>query len=206
MDKYVNTKEACRLLGVHQRTLHNWDRKGKIKTIRTPGNHRLYNVEEYVKKVKCKNEVKCIENLEKLDEIKGQLSIGYVRVSSQGQKDDLERQMKEMINKYPKHLIIKDIGSGLNFNRRGLRKIINLGIEGKIKELVVLHKDRLTRHGFELITDIIEKYSNGKVIIDNKKEDKSQQEEIIEDVLHIMNVYVAKMNGIRKYNKNKGIL
>jgi predicted site-specific integrase-resolvase len=72
-------------------------------------------------------------------------------VSSIGQKDDLLRQETYIKKKYPDNILIKDIGSGINMNRRGLRKIIYLAIEGKIKQLVIVHKDRLIRFGFDLI-------------------------------------------------------
>jgi len=106
-----------------------------------------------------------------------------------------------MIKKYPSYEIIEDIGSGINFNRKGIRKIIKLGIEGKINKLVVAFKDRLTRFGFELIEDLIKEYSNGEIIIENEKEEKEPKEELVDDVLQILNVYTAKMNGLRKYNK-----
>ena len=76
-----------------------------------------------------------------------------------------------MRKKYENYEIIEDIGSGINFNRKGLRKIIKLGIEGKINKLVVAYKDRLTRFGFELLEDIIKEYSKGEIIIDNEKEE-----------------------------------
>ena len=100
-----------------------------------------------------------------------------------------------------KYEIIKDIGSGINFNRKGLRKIIKLGIEGKINKLVVAYKDRLTRFWFDLIEDLLKEYSNCD-IVKNDKEDKEAEEELVNDVLLILNVYTAKMNRLRKY-KNK---
>jgi len=96
--------------------------------------------------------------------------------------------------------MIEDIGSGLNLNKRGIRKIIKLAIDGKVNELVVLYKDRLTRFGYELIEDLIKEYSKGKIIIVNKKENQPPEEELAFDVLQ--NVYVAKMNGLRR-NKIK---
>ena len=90
-DKYITGKEATEKLGVHQRTLYQWDKKGWIETIRTDGNKRLYNVDKYLREKKCNNDVDCIKNLDNIDNIKGKLKISYVRVSSQGQKDDLER-------------------------------------------------------------------------------------------------------------------
>ena len=106
-----------------------------------------------------------------------------------------------MKKKYPKYEIIEDIGLGINFNRKGLRKIIKLGIEGKINKLVVAYKDRLTRFVFELIEDLIKEYSNGEIIIENEKEEKEPKEELVDDVLQILNVYTAKMNVLRKYYK-----
>ena len=183
MSIYKGGKEASNILGVHQRTLYNWEKKGLIKTIRTPGGKRLYDVSNYL-----------ITN-----RIKNRLNICYVRVSSNGQKDDLERQIKYMQHKYPKYLIIKDIGSGINMNRKGLNRIIDYAINGEISELVIAYKDRLSRFGYSFIERIITKYSNGKITIINKKINKSVQDELVEDVLQIMNVFVAKMNGLRKY-------
>ena len=90
----------------------------------------------------------------------------------------------------------------MNLNRKGLRKIIDMAIRGEIEEVVVVHRDRLCRFGYELIEDIISKYSNGKITIIEEIEDKEPREELVEDVLQIMNIFVAKMNGLRKYNKD----
>jgi putative resolvase len=153
--KFVGGKEASKIIGVHQRTLYLWDEKKLIETIRTPGGKRLYNVEKYIKEQECEKENKknndVCEKLDELDKIEGKLNVCYVRVSSNSQKDDLERQKEQMIKKYPNHKVIEDIGSGLNLNKRGIKKIITLAIDGKINELVVAYRDRLTRFGFELI-------------------------------------------------------
>ena len=194
---YVGGKKASELLGVHQRTLMQWDKNGKIETIRTPGGKRMYNVKRYLKE--HKQFVESDDNLELINKLEGKLNISYARVSSLGQRDDLERQRKIIKLKYPDHIMIEDIGSGINFNKRGLRKIIKLAIEGKINELVIAYKDRLTRFGFELIEDLIKDYSNGKIIIINNVDDLEPEEELVYDVLQIMNVFVAKMNGLRKY-------
>ena len=199
--KFVKGKEASKIIGVHQRTLYQWEKNGKIETIRTPGGMRLYNVQKFIED-SCKK-YKCVEDLNKLDKIKGKLKISYVRVSSIGQKNDLERQKQLIKNKYPDHLMIADIGSGMNFNKRGLRKIIKLAIGGKIKEVVIAHKDRLTRFGYDLIEDLIKEYSDGEIIIINKKNNMEPEEELVYDVLQIMNIFVAKMNGMRKYKKRK---
>jgi predicted site-specific integrase-resolvase len=201
--KFVGGKQASELIGVHQRTLYLWEKKGLIETIRTTGGKRLYNIEKYIKTQECieNNEKKDCENIDELDNIKEKLNICYVRVSSNGQKDDLERQKTAMKKIYPKHIIIEDIGSGLNLNKKGIKKIITLAIDGKINELVVAYRDRLTRFGFELIEELIQKYSKGKLIVLNEKEIIEPEEELVKDVMAILNVYVAKMNGLRKYNK-----
>ena len=142
----------------------------------------------------CKHDFKTLPNNIKHN-------ICYIRVSSSGQKDDLEHQRQVMIKKYPKHEIIEDIGSGLNLNKRGIKRIIKLGIEGKINELVIAYKDRLTRFGYELIEDIIKDYSRGKIIVINETKKIKPDEELVNDVMSLMNVYVVKMNGLRKYNK-----
>jgi len=191
-------KETSELLGVHQRTLYQWDKKGLIETVRTPGGKRLYNVTKFLKDRKIETEQPdIIDELDKMD----RLNICYIRVSSQNQKDDLESQRKLMREQYPKHYIIEDIGSGLNLNKRGIKKIIHMAISGKVNELVIAYRDRLTRFGYELIEELIIKYSKGKIIILSEEDKIEPEEELVKDVMSIMNVYVAKMNGLRKYKK-----
>ena len=193
MTKYISGKKASEILKVHQRTLHNWDKKGIIDTIRGPGGRRLYNVKKYLEEYEGNID-------DDSEEPNDKLKIAYIRVSTHNQKDDLERQKKYMKEKYPNYKLIEDIGSGINFNRKGLRKIIKLAINGKIKILVVAYKDRLTRFGFELIEDLIKEYSNGIIKVINKTENEEPEIELAKDVLQIMNVFTAKINGMRKYN------
>lgn len=196
-ENYVSTTKAKEILGVHVLTLHNWEKAGKIDTIRTAGGHRLYNVDKYLREIK-QNGFDEIKN-ESDDEDNEKLNICYVRVSTVGQKDDLKRQKEYMEKRYPKYTIVDDIGSGINFNRRGLRRIIKLAISGKINKVVVAYKDRLTRFGYDLIEDLIKEYSDGEIIIENDTVEKEPKEELVEDVLQILNVYTAKLNGLRKY-------
>jgi len=202
-NKYLGKKQALEILGLSGMTLLKLERENKIEVIKTIGGHRKYNVQKYIddnKKVsepinEKEKEIKTTKNEKK--------NICYVRVSTVGQKTDLEHQKEYMLKKYNNFEIIEDIGSGINFNRKGLRKIIKLGIEGKINKLVVAYKDRLTRFGFELIEDLIKEYSNGEIIIENEQEEKEPKEELVDDVLQILNVYTAKMNGLRKYKNIK---
>jgi predicted site-specific integrase-resolvase len=185
MEHYVTPKEACKILGVHQLSLKNWEVSGKIECIKTPGGKRLYNVSKYLEK-----------QLPKIEKVRK--NICYCRVSTRNQKDDLERQINYMKEKYPNHAIMSDIGSGLNMNRKKLREIINMAINGEINEVIVAHRDRLARFGYELIESIVNEHSNGKIIVINKKE-MSPEEEITKDLLSIITVFSARVNGLRKY-------
>ncbi len=206
MNNYIGGKKASEILGIHPRTLYLWENRGAIETIRTPGGKRLYNVKKFLEDNVPSNENN-VETDKKKENVyteknNEKMNICYVRVSTNGQKDDLERQKELMMSKYKNYEIIEDIGSGLNLNKRGIRKIIELAIEGKINKLVIAHKDRLVRFGYELIEDLIKKYSNGTIeILFEKEENKTPEEELANDVLQIMNVYVAKMNGLRRYKK-----
>jgi predicted site-specific integrase-resolvase len=191
---YYSGKQASNILRVNQQTLRVWAENGDIEIFRSKGGKRFYNVERYLKENGLE---KILEEPQDIEKIK----ICYARISTHKQKDDLKRQKEELRGLYPKHIMIDDIGSGLNMNKKGLLKIIDLAIEGKVEELVILYKDRLVRFGFELIEYIIEKYSGGKIIIVHKREDETLEEELVKDVIQIMNVYSAKMNGMRKYKK-----
>ena len=104
--------------------------------------------------------------------------------------------------KYPKHMIITDIGSGINFKRKGLKEIIKLSIENRVKEVVVTYKDRLCRIGYDLIESILKDYSNAEIKIDSKEEEKSEDVDVAEDIMEILTVYSAKISG-RRGRKNK---
>ena len=188
---YVGSKQACEILGVHYQSLRNWSIKNKIETIKTPGGKRLYNVDKYIS-----------TNININGDIndKQKINICYCRVSTRGQKDDLERQIEYMKNKYPNHIIIKDIASGLNFKRTGLKKILKYAINGELNELVIAYKDRLCRFGYELVEHIITEYSNGKITIINNV-NMSPNEELTKDLVSIINVFSARINGLRKYKK-----
>ena len=195
---YVSSKIATEILGIHQSTLYQWGEKKIIDTIKTGPNNgkRLYNVKKYLesKELNISNVLTVnnpiINNL--LQNIKRNYI--YVRVSSIDKKDELESQIKFLTNNYPNHNIIKDIGNGINLNRKGLLKLINLAIEGKINQLVVIHKDCLCKFCYELIEFLVSKYSNGEIIIlENDNEPEDLKEEMVDDMLYLMNAFVSKL-------------
>ena len=103
-----------------------------------------------------------------------------------------------MKKKYPNNEIITDIASGLNFNRPGLNKIIKMALNKEVDEIIVTYKDRLARFGFELLENILKESSNGKITVLNNNDD-SPEEELTKDLVSIINVFSAKLNGMRKY-------
>ena len=107
-------------MGIHYKTLYNWDKNNDIQTIRTPRGKRLYNINKFIEDSGINIDPKLRRN------------ICYCRVSTYGQRDDFKRQIDYMKNKFSKYEIIKDVASGLNFKRRGLNKIIKYTIDGEI--------------------------------------------------------------------------
>ena len=187
-NSYLTRKEATEILGIHYHTLYKLAEKKEIETAKI-GSRQLYNVNKYLQSKKIIN----------INQVRRKIC--YCRVSSSKQKEDLNRQIEQMTKKYPEYELIKDIGSGLNMNREGLNKIIDYAIKGEIEILVIAYKDRLVRFGYEMIERLIKDYSGGIIKIENSKEEETPMIELSKDIVSIMNVYVAKMNGLRKYKK-----
>jgi predicted site-specific integrase-resolvase len=116
--EYVSGKKAKEMLGISDATLRRWDEQQNIKTIRMPGGKRLYNVKEFLA---LRDPIKSENNRRK---------ICYCRVSSTKQSDDLQRQIKQMSDEYPNTEIVSDIGSGINFKRKGLQTILESCFKG----------------------------------------------------------------------------
>ena len=184
--KLVRLSEAASITGLGTQTIARYAKQGLIKFVPTPGGQRLYDV----------------SSLSQDDEPTERIKVCYCRVSTHGQKDDLQRQIAYMSEKYPDHEIITDVGSGINFKRSGLIKIIDYGIDGKLEQLVVAYKDRLCRIGYDLIEHILTSYSNTEIVIDAAREE-TLNEEIANDILQIITVYSAKINGMRSYKQEK---
>jgi predicted site-specific integrase-resolvase len=199
-EHFVKSKKACEILGLHPDTLRRMSKNMEIITIRTSGNHRLYNVKEYISRETYNTRENEIRNVQ--EPIKEKISICYCRVSSLSQKDDLERQIEYMSEMYPTYTIIKDIGSGLNFKRKGIKTILELAHQGSLQEVVVAYKDRLCRFGYELIEWIIWSQSQATIVVLNKK-DSTPEQELTDDLLQVLHVFSARSYGFRKYNKNK---
>jgi len=187
MDKFIPRRKVLEILKITAPTLYKMIDREEIETLKI-GTRTLYNLEKYMRDHNIMNKDK-------------QKKICYCRVSSKKQKDDLERQINYMKEKYPNHEIMSDIGSGINMNRLNLKKIMEMAIKGEISEVVVTYKDRLARFGYEMIEWLLVTYSKAQIIIVNKDEEETPTEELVKDIIQIMNVYTAKINGLRKYGK-----
>ena len=187
MSKYYSINEFSKILGVSAQTLRNWDANGKLHPHHTSTNgYRHYSHEQL-------NQVMNIKpNLNRL-------TIGYCRVSSHKQKDDLERQIENvktyLIAKGQPFEIISDIGSGINYKKKGLKELIKLITQNKVEKVVILYKDRLLRFGFELVEYIASLYICEIEIMD--RTEKSEQQELVEDLVQIITVFSCKLQGKR---------
>lgn len=201
-DDLLNITQAARLLNVTPTTLRNWDKAGKLTTYRTTGGHRRYSKEELLDLIGP-------EDKEKYNnKIKNKIVIGYARVSTSEQREDLKRQEQVIQNYCEKQgyrfKIISDIGSGINYNKKGLQELIELLCTKQVEVLVINYKDRLIRFGYELIEQICDIY-NVPIEIINETKEITYEQELVEDVLSIITVYSAKLYGSRSH-KNKKIV
>jgi predicted site-specific integrase-resolvase len=190
-DEYVTTKKAKEISQVTVKTLRLWDKEGKIRTIRTSSNIQRYNLKD-------------IQNIiSRSDPDETKEKICYCRVSSTKQMDDLDRQKDFFRNKFPTDSLVTDVGSGINWKRKGLTTILDKAMHGDISEIVVAHRDRLCRFAFELLEWIFER--NGvKLVVLNEEKDHSSDQELTDDILSIIHVYSCRKMGKRKYkNKDK---
>lgn len=183
------------MLNVSAQTLRNWDNNGKLKPHHTSANgYRYYSQEQL-------NQVMNIQ-----PNIKRKI-IGYCRVSSNKQKDDLARQVENMklyLTAQGKPFeIIQDIGSGINYQKKGLRQLIKLISQGEVEKIVVLYKDRLLRFGFELIEYMASLYHCEIEVVDNTE--KSEQQELVEDLVQIITVFSCRLQG-KRANKAKKLV
>ena len=199
MGKLVNISEAARILGVTTTTLRNWDKKGLLKPDElTKGKARRYRIES-------------LRNINRniiftKDDLK---TIAYARVSSHDQKEDLNRQVQLLELYCAKHgykyEVIQDIGSGMNYYKTGLTKLIDLILDNQVQRLILTHKDRLLRFGAELVFSICEAKNVEVIIINQGDETPSFEEELAKDVLEIITIFSARLYGSRS-KKNKKLI
>ena len=181
---FISAREAKKKLGVCTETLRNWANAGKIPYIRSAGNKRLYDADAYIR--------------EHLRSSLDSRTVCYCRVSSKKQKDDLQRQIAYMQDLYPQAEIVQDIGSGLNFKRPGLNSLLERVSRRDIDTIVVAHKDRLMRFGFDLFQRLCDLFGTKLLVLSETKH--SPEQELVGDMLAIIQVFGCRVNGLRKYS------
>jgi predicted site-specific integrase-resolvase len=193
MSKFIKIGEAAKILGITAQTLRRWEVLGQlVPDKKSEGGTRYYD----------------IDRLLGVSSKESSLTFAYARVSSHDQKDDLQRQ-KEVLSTYCTahgwtYEVISDLGSGMNYKKKGLKNLLDAILGKKIKRLVVTHKDRLLRFGAELVFTLCELH-HVEVVIINQGEDLSFEEDLAKDVLEIITVFAARLYGARSH-KNKKLL
>lgn len=194
--KYYSIHEFSKLIGRTPQTIRNWDASGKLKPHHTgSGGYRYYSHDQLREVLQIK------------EDSRNKIIIGYCRVSSNKQKDDLERQIANMklyldnLNK--PYEIISDIGSGINYSKKGLRELIKKITVGQVEKIVVLYKDRLLRFGYELVEYIANLYNCEIEVIDSTE--KTEEHELVEDLIQIITVFSCRLQGKRANKARKMI-
>jgi len=183
--------EFGNLIGRTTSTLQRWDREGRLKAHRTPTNRRYYTHDQYLEYIGQK----ASEN---------KLRVVYYRVSSSGQKDDLESQ-RQALEQFciaagkPVDKWLKDIGSGLNYNRKNFVALLEMVERGEVSELVIAHKDRFVRFGYEWFERFCD--NHGTQITVMNIESLSPEEEVTKDLLSIIHCFSSRLYGLRRYKK-----
>ena len=185
-------KDFAELLSVSVNTLQRWDREEILKSNRTPTNRRYYTYDQYLqfKGINSKNDERQI--------------VIYARVSTRNQKDDLHNQvafLRQFCN--AKGLIvdqcIEDYGSGLNYNRKKWNVLLEQVMEQKIKTIIITHKDRFIRFGYDWFENFCAKFNTNIIVVHN--EELSPQEELVQDIVSILHLFSCRLYGLRKYKK-----
>ncbi|WP_040406163.1 IS607 family transposase [Ectothiorhodospira sp. PHS-1] len=196
MKRLVSIGEAAKALGVSITTLRRWEASGRLVPEHTAGGHRRYDL------------AKLRPEMFRAEEDTGRRTVAYARVSSHDQKEDLERQ-KQVLELYCAQQgwtfeLISDLGSGMNYHKKGLKRLLDAIIDGEVGRLVITHKDRLLRFGAELVFAICEA-REVEVVILNQGEDATFEEDLAKDVLEIITVFSARLYGSRS-RKNQKLL
>ena len=189
----IRLNDMAKRLGVSVKTLQRWDREGILIAKRNPNNRRYYTEDQYLEYIGSSNK-------------KNRKIIAYTRVSSNNQKDDLQNQItfiRNYVNAKGEILddVIQDIGSGLNYNRKHWNDLLlNQIPKGEIEKIYITYKDRFVRFGFDWFERFCNHYNCEIVIINNPE--TSPQQELIEDLISIINIFSCRIYGLKKYKKD----
>lgn len=193
LEQHISTKQVCVLLGISLSTFYRYCKSGLLKpAFFTSGGHRRFSLSALRQSFHLDNHAV--------------LTVCYSRVSSHDQKTDLISQEDKLLNdaknnNYQNIISMTDLGSGLNYKKKGLKQLIGLIFSGQVKTLIVNHKDRLLRFGSELIFYFCDLFKVHVIIVEDKAE-QSFEQTLSADVIELMTVFCAKLYGKRSH-KNK---
>jgi putative resolvase len=195
MDRKLLTIKQCKeVYGISRISLINYEKKGLITPIRTPGGVRRYKVEDIERILGIIEEKKNTKR-----------TILYARVSTKKQDEYLKNQVKRL-EEYArsnnwKYEVIQEIASGVNENRRGLEKLLNMIQRGEVERVVIEYPDRLARFGFNYLKKFFFAFGVGLIIINGNNEEKEKMIEMAEDLVAIVTSFAAKIYGQRRSKK-----
>ena len=184
--RLVKIGEAAKMLGTSAAQLRKWEQTGELRpTRKTQGGTRYYSIAALVGYQERQTDP---------------LTVCYARVSSHDQKDDLDRQHTTLeaycATKGWRTQVIRDLGSGMNYRKKGLQELLELILNRRVERLVITHKDRLLRFGAELVFSLCE-LQGIEIVIIHQGEQPSFEEELAQDVLEIIAVFSARLYGSR---------
>ena len=194
MDKQYKINEFAKMINVSVRTLQRWDNEGTLKAFRTPTDRRYYTHTQYLAYIG--------ESLH--GKIKGKTVI-YTRVSGRGQKDDLVNQV-QFLRQYANakgiivDLVLEDIGSGLNYNRKKWNQLLLMCQKGEVKQILIAHKDRFIRFGYGWFEQFLKAFGVEIIVVNN--ETLSPEQELVQDLISITHLFSWRIYGLRKYKKS----
>ena len=194
----ISIGDAAKELGVSVKTVRRWADSGKLRYERSPSGHRRFYLAD-IKRITPRD----------FNQLEDRVTINYARVSSHDQKEDLTRQVQVLeafssANGW-QFETISDLGSGLNYNKTGLQKLLKRIMQGDVGRLVLTHKDRLLRFGSELVFAMCEEYETEVVIINKSTEETTFEQELVTDMIELITVFSARLYGSRS-RKNKKLL
>lgn len=192
MDKIYSIGQFAEMIGKSVHTLQVWDRKGILKAYRSPSDRRYYTHSQYLEYMGVSGPTE-------------KVNVIYARVSTRNQKDDLDNQIR-FLQQYtfnqgiPVHEVLYDFGSGMNYKREKWNKLIDMCFDDRVSTIIISHKDRFVRFGFDWISDLLKRLTNTTILV-VENVSTSPEEDLIQDLISIIHVFSCRAYGLRKYKR-----
>lgn len=195
--EFITPGQASKMSGLDIQTIRKLVDDKKIASFIAPSGHRRINTKSF-------QELLSNVSLDEELEVSKKENFLYTRVSTKKQMDDLSRQI-EFVRRpiYSEYTLITDIGSGINFKRKGLQTLLDRCLQNRIGEVVIAYRDRLCRFGFELIESLIKKAGGKVTVIGNTDEEIDESKELADDLLAIVTIFSCRQMGKRSYSSKR---